>query len=125
MPDVRRYLSAFWGPLMMLLKRFYYLSDGRALLVEDLWPPEVSKKLLNRPKSAPTCAIGKIFIFFVRPLRGQESFLRPPHGTSELFWVKSVEFCKNRVSADIWYTLPSTFASGVFAIFSILVKNRF
>ena len=63
--------------------------------------------------------------FFVGPLRGQESFLRPPPGTSELFWVKSVEFCKNRVSATIPDTLPSTFASGDFALFSIFLKSRF
>ena len=101
MPDVRRYLLLFWGPLMMLLNIFNYLSDGRAPLVEDLGAPDVSTKLPNRTKSVAACAIRKIFIVFVRPLRGQETFLRPPHGTSELFWVKSVEFCKNRVSADI------------------------
>jgi len=124
-PDVRRYLLLFWGPLMMLLNIFNYLSDGRAALVEDLRPPKVSTKLSNRTKFAPACAIRKIFIFFVRPLRGQEIFLRPPHGTSELFWVKSFEFCKNRVSAAIWHTLPSISVTGAFALFSILMKNRF
>ena len=64
MPDVRRYLSVFWGPLMMLLKRFDYLSDGRTPLVEDLRPPEISTKLPNRPKFPPACAIKKFFIFF-------------------------------------------------------------
>ena len=81
MPDVRRYLSVLWGPLMMLLNIFNYLSDGRAPLVEDLRPPEVSTKFPNRTKFAPACAIRKIFTFFVRHLRGQESFLRSPHGT--------------------------------------------
>jgi len=32
-PGVRRYFSVFWGPLLMLLKLFDYLSDGRTLLV--------------------------------------------------------------------------------------------
>ena len=36
MPDVRRYLSVFWGVLLMLIKQFHYLSDGCAPLVEDL-----------------------------------------------------------------------------------------
>ena len=33
MPGVRRYFSVFWGPLLMLLKLFDCLSDGRTLLV--------------------------------------------------------------------------------------------
>ena len=36
MPDVRRYLSVFWGVIVMLLKQFDYLSDGRDPLVEYL-----------------------------------------------------------------------------------------
>ena len=36
MPDVRRYLSVFWGVIVMLLKQFDYLSDGRGPLVEYL-----------------------------------------------------------------------------------------
>ena len=36
MPDVRRYLSVFWGVLLMLLKLPRCLSDVRAPLVEDL-----------------------------------------------------------------------------------------
>ena len=38
MPDVRRYLSVFWGLLLMLLNLFGYLSNGRAPLVEVLGP---------------------------------------------------------------------------------------
>ena len=38
MPDVRRYLSAFWGLLLMLIKLPHYLSDGRAPLVGVLGP---------------------------------------------------------------------------------------
>ena len=33
MPGVRRYLSVFWGPLLMLLKLPHNLSGGRAPLV--------------------------------------------------------------------------------------------
>ena len=44
MPDVRRYFSVLWGPFMMLLNIFDYLSDGRAPLVEDLGPPELLTK---------------------------------------------------------------------------------
>ena len=125
MLDVRRYLSVLWGVLMLLLNIFNCLSDGRAPLVEDLGPPEVSTKLLNWWKIVPTYALGKIFIFFVRPPSGQESDSRPPHGTSELIWLKSFEFCKNRVSANIWYTLSSTFMPGVFGVFSISIKTRY
>ena len=38
MPDVRTYLSAFWGLLLMLIKLPHYLSDGRTSLVEVLRP---------------------------------------------------------------------------------------
>ena len=38
MPDVRRYLSAFWGLLLMLIKLPHYLSDVRAPLVGVLGP---------------------------------------------------------------------------------------
>ena len=38
MPDVRRYLFVFWGLVLMLLKLFGHLSDGRAPLVEVLGP---------------------------------------------------------------------------------------
>ena len=43
MPDVRRYLSVFWGVLLILIKLFDYLSDGRAPLVEDLGDVSVFK----------------------------------------------------------------------------------
>ena len=36
MPDVRRYLSVFWGVIMMLIKPFDYLSDGCDPVVENL-----------------------------------------------------------------------------------------
>ena len=35
-PGVRRYLLVLWGPLLMLLNIFDYLSDGRAPLVDGL-----------------------------------------------------------------------------------------
>ena len=43
MPDVRRYLSVFWGVLLMLIKIFDYLSEGRAPLVADLGDVSVLK----------------------------------------------------------------------------------
>jgi len=46
MPDVRRYLSVFWGVLVMLIKLFDYLSDGRTPLVDDLGDVSVFKNTL-------------------------------------------------------------------------------
>ena len=43
MPDVRRYLSVFLGVIVMLLKQFDYLSDGRGPLVEYLGGGSVFK----------------------------------------------------------------------------------
>ena len=45
-PDVRRYLSVFWGVIMMLIKQFDYLSDGCDPLVEDLGGVSVFKMQL-------------------------------------------------------------------------------
>ena len=52
-PEVRRYLSGFWGALMMPLNIFNYLSDGRAPLVEVLGGFFVQKtwSKLQYPKS--------------------------------------------------------------------------
>ena len=52
MPGVRRYLSVFWGLLLMLLKLPHNLSDGRAPLVGVLGPifcfkNEASWRMLN------------------------------------------------------------------------------
>ena len=43
-PDVRRYLSGFWGVILMLLKIFHNLSNGRAPLIDDLRPPALPSK---------------------------------------------------------------------------------
>ena len=51
MPDVRRYLSVFWGGIVMLLKQFDYLSDGRDPLVEYLGGGYVFKFLDYFPRA--------------------------------------------------------------------------
>ena len=43
-PDVRRYLSGFWGVILMLLNIFHYLSNGGAPLIDDLGAPAFSWK---------------------------------------------------------------------------------
>ena len=127
-PDVRRYLSVFWGPLMMLLKRFYYLSDGRAPLVEDLWPPEVSKKLLNRPKSAPTCAIGKHLFFLLDLSENRKVSCDPLTARQSSFGSKASSFVKIeylRTSGTLCPALSLQAVLLFFTLFSIFLKTRF
>ena len=44
-PDVRRYLLVFWGPLLMLINIFHYLSEWRAPLIKDLGPLDFLTKI--------------------------------------------------------------------------------
>ena len=80
---------------MMLLNIFNYLSDGHAPLVEDLWPPKVSTKLLVWVKIAPPYALGKIFIFFLLDLpEAKKAPFDPLTARQSLLGSKALSFVK-------------------------------